>query len=57
VDRRVIGETLEQLRDADRCVGVAGGARKFQAVRGALLGRWINVLVTDLATAERLLAA
>jgi DNA-binding transcriptional regulator LsrR (DeoR family) len=56
VDRRVIGVTLEQLRDVDRCVGIAGGARKFEAIRGALRGGWINVLITDHATAERLLA-
>jgi DNA-binding transcriptional regulator LsrR (DeoR family) len=55
-DRRVIGTTLDQLRAVDRCVGVAGGARKYDAIRGALRGRWINVLVTDHHTAERLLA-
>jgi DNA-binding transcriptional regulator LsrR (DeoR family) len=57
VDRRVIGVTLDQLRSTDRCVGIAGGERKFEAIRGALLGRWINVLITDLVTAQRLLAA
>jgi len=56
VERRVIGVTLEQLRGVDRCVGIAGGARKFDAIRGALRGGWINVLVTDRVTAERLLA-
>jgi DNA-binding transcriptional regulator LsrR (DeoR family) len=56
VDRRVIGVTLEQLRDVDRCVGIAGGKRKYDAVRGALRGGWINVLITDSTTAERLLA-
>ena len=55
-DARVIGVTLEQLRAVDRCVGVAGGERKFNAILGALRGAWINVLVTDRATAERLLA-
>jgi DNA-binding transcriptional regulator LsrR (DeoR family) len=55
VDRRVIGVTPEQLRRVDRCVGVAGGERKYQAIRGAILGKWVNVLVTDLRTAERLL--
>jgi DNA-binding transcriptional regulator LsrR (DeoR family) len=55
VDRRVIGVTLEQLRDVDRSVGIAGGARKYEAIRGALRGRWINVLITDRTTAERLL--
>jgi DNA-binding transcriptional regulator LsrR (DeoR family) len=55
VDRRVIGVTLEQLREADRSVGIAGAARKYDAIHGALLGGWINVLITDSTTAERLL--
>jgi DNA-binding transcriptional regulator LsrR (DeoR family) len=55
VDRRVIGVTLEQLAQVDRSVGVAGGERKYQAVRGALRGGWINVLITDAATAQRLI--
>jgi DNA-binding transcriptional regulator LsrR (DeoR family) len=56
LDRRVIGVTLDQLRDADRSAGIAGGARKHDAILGALKGRWINVLITDRTTAERLLA-
>lgn len=55
LDARVIGITAEQLRQVDRCVGVAGGARKYEAILGALRGGWINVLVTDRATADRLL--
>jgi DNA-binding transcriptional regulator LsrR (DeoR family) len=55
VDRRVIGVTLEQLRDVDRSVGIAGGERKYDAIHGALKGGWINVLITDSSTAERLL--
>jgi DNA-binding transcriptional regulator LsrR (DeoR family) len=54
VDKRVIGVTLQQLARADRTVGVAGGERKYEAIRGALLGGWVNVLVTDHVTAERL---
>jgi DNA-binding transcriptional regulator LsrR (DeoR family) len=56
VDRRVIGVTLKQLTKADRSVGVAGGERKYDAIRGAVRGGWINVLITDVATAERLLS-
>jgi DNA-binding transcriptional regulator LsrR (DeoR family) len=52
---RVIGITLAQLRRAPRAVGVAGGSRKLSAIRGALAGRWINCLITDRFTAERLL--
>jgi DNA-binding transcriptional regulator LsrR (DeoR family) len=55
-DRRVIGVRLEQLKLVDRCVGVAGSARKYQAIRGAVLGGWVNVLITDHVTAERLAA-
>jgi DNA-binding transcriptional regulator LsrR (DeoR family) len=55
VDRRVIGVTLDQLKRVDRCVGVAGSERKYEAIRGALLGAWVNVLITDRVTAERLL--
>ena len=35
---------------------MAGGARKYAAIRGALLGGWVNVLITDHVTAERLAA-
>jgi DNA-binding transcriptional regulator LsrR (DeoR family) len=56
VDKRVIGVTLEQLARSDRSVGVAGGPRKYEAIRAALLGHWVNVLITDQVTAERLIA-
>jgi DNA-binding transcriptional regulator LsrR (DeoR family) len=53
---RVISMELDQLRAVKRVVGVAGGRRKTNAVRGALAGKLVNVLITDLASAERLLA-
>ena len=56
LNERVIGMTLEQLRQAKRSVGVAGGPRKIEAIRGAINGGWINVLITDQMTAQRLLA-
>jgi DNA-binding transcriptional regulator LsrR (DeoR family) len=52
---RVIGMDLGQLKKSTRVVGVAGGSRKTAAIRGALAGRLINVLLTDRNTAERLL--
>ncbi|MGC8793713.1 MAG: sugar-binding transcriptional regulator [Bryobacteraceae bacterium] len=52
---RVISMELAQLRRVPRVIGVAGGKRKTAAIRGALAGKWINVLITDRATAERLL--
>jgi DNA-binding transcriptional regulator LsrR (DeoR family) len=52
---RVISIDLDQLRAVRRVVGVAGGRRKIQAIRGALSGKLVNVLITDLACAEQLL--
>ncbi len=55
LDERVIGATLEELKQVPRVVGVAGGERKVEAIRACLIGRLVNVLVTDKFTAERLL--
>jgi DNA-binding transcriptional regulator LsrR (DeoR family) len=51
---RVLSMRLDQVRRVKRVVGIAGGRRKFDAIRGALRGNWINVLVTDRFMAERL---
>lgn len=52
---RVVGMSLEQLRRVKRAVGIAGGLHKVEAIRAALHGRLINVLITDHFTARRLL--
>jgi DNA-binding transcriptional regulator LsrR (DeoR family) len=52
---RVIGMNLDQLRQVKRAVGIAGGKQKLSAIRGALQGRLINVLITDRFTAQNLL--
>jgi DNA-binding transcriptional regulator LsrR (DeoR family) len=54
LEDRVVSMSLEQLRKVDRAIAVAGGRRKFEAIRGALRGRWINILITDRFTAEGL---
>jgi DNA-binding transcriptional regulator LsrR (DeoR family) len=54
LDERVIAVELSDLKRVDRVVGIAGGRRKLAAIRGALRGRRINVLITDRNTAERL---
>jgi DNA-binding transcriptional regulator LsrR (DeoR family) len=54
-DERVLGIGVEQIRRIRRRIGVAGGARKFEAIRAALRGGWLSTLVTDLNTAQRLL--
>lgn len=57
LDERVIGIELEQLRRVPRAIGVAGGPGKTIAIRAALLGGWINCLITDRHTGQRLLEA
>ncbi|HEY5783949.1 MAG TPA: sugar-binding transcriptional regulator [Microlunatus sp.] len=55
LDSRVIGIDPDIFRAIPRRIGLAGGARKHDAVRAALTGKWVNVLVTDLSTARALL--
>ena len=54
LDELTIGVSLEQLRKAGRRWAVVGGQRKHQAIRAALAGAWVDVLVTDMATAHYL---
>ena len=51
---RVIGIDLPTLKSAPRVVGIAGGEAKIPAILASLNGRWINVLITDRQTAEKL---
>jgi DNA-binding transcriptional regulator LsrR (DeoR family) len=37
-----------------RSVALCGGKKKFPAILGALRGKWINTLITDQYTAQRL---
>lgn len=54
LDERVIGLTLYEIRQIQTVVGVAGGVEKLQAIRGALQGKLLDVLVTDHVTAGQL---
>jgi DNA-binding transcriptional regulator LsrR (DeoR family) len=55
LDERIIAIGRDQLHRIRRVVGIAGGQRKREAVRAALLGGWVNVIITDRLTAEYLL--
>jgi DNA-binding transcriptional regulator LsrR (DeoR family) len=55
LNNRVTGMTLEGMKKVKRVVGIAGGKRKTAAIRAALEGRLIDVLITDRFTAERIL--
>ncbi len=56
-DQRVIGLSLDEIQQIERVVGVAGGVAKVSAVRGALAGHLVDVLVTDQITAQQVLSS
>jgi hypothetical protein len=56
LDERVMSIAPADLMQVPRRVGVAGGVSKYRAIRAALRGAWVNVLVTDLDTARALAA-
>ncbi len=53
-DDCVMSITREQLLRVPRRLAVAGGEKKYDAIRGCLLGGWATSLITDAETAERL---
>jgi DNA-binding transcriptional regulator LsrR (DeoR family) len=58
--RRVLSVSGDRLQDLSRredryVIAVAGGRSKVEAVRGALKGRFMNVLVTDEDVAQAVL--
>lgn len=55
VDQRTISIPTADFRAIRQRIGIAGGQEKFVPVRGALAGGWVNTLITDLHTAERLI--
>lgn len=52
---RVAAMRLEDIRKIPRKIGIAGGARKAEAVVGAIRGGYINILITDNECAKRLI--
>jgi lsr operon transcriptional repressor len=54
---RKIGMGLEYLRQLPSVIGVASGVEKVEAIRGAIRGGYLRVLITDESTAEALLVS
>ena len=52
---RVVGIDADTLRKIPRRIGIAGGESKHAAIHAAVTGGWVNVLITDTATAAALL--
>ncbi|GIP38151.1 deoxyribonucleoside regulator [Paenibacillus sp. J31TS4] len=56
INNRTVGIGLSDLRLKEKAILVAGGQRKIEAIRAALIGRYANILVTDQYTAQALLS-
>ena len=57
LDARTIGISLESCRERTLSIGVAAGPAKRDAILSCLRARYVNVLITDEATASALLAS
>ena len=55
-DQRVIGISRDDILRVPRRIGVAGGEEKVDAIRAAVLGDWVNILITDLEVATDLVS-
>lgn len=55
LDELTIGITIEEIKNVDTVVGIAGGPQKVKVIKGALSGKLIDVLITDQLTAEILI--
>jgi DNA-binding transcriptional regulator LsrR (DeoR family) len=55
LEDRVLGVSVEQLRRTPRVVGIAGGKSKVEAILAALRADLLDVLITDVVTAEAIL--
>jgi deoxyribonucleoside regulator len=55
VNRRSIGIGIQTLTAIESVIAVASGVAKTEAIFGALRGKYLNILVTDEATAKAIL--
>jgi len=55
LNQRTIGISLEELKQKEQSILVAGGVKKLDGIYGALRGGYTNVLITDQFTAKYLL--
>ena len=57
LDNRLLSTPLEELKKMNNVIGVAGGRHKAEAIRAALRGKYLDILITDEETAAMLLNA
>ena len=52
IEDRLIATSLDKLRNLHHVIGVAAGKVKAEAIRSALKGHFLDILVTDTDTAQ-----
>lgn len=57
IEDRLISTSLETLKNLKNVIGAAGGEDKVDSIRAVLHGQYIDILITDEATAAGLLLA
>ena len=55
IEDRLISTPLEHIREMSNVIGLAAGADKIEAIRAVLRGGYLDILITDEATANLLL--
>ena len=55
LERRLMSTSLEQLKEMNNSIGVAGGNTKAETILAALKGKYLDVLITDETTASNVL--
>lgn len=55
IEERLISTQLDTLRQLENVIGVAGGPSKVSAIRAALRGNYLDILITDEETARKLI--
>ncbi len=55
INKRVVGLTIDELRNIPRRIAIAGGKHKLTTIKAALKGELINILITDKNTAIELM--
>lgn len=54
LNKRTVSLPLNKLKEKRYSILVAGGIEKLTAIHACLLGGYANVLITDLANAQKL---
>ncbi|MBM3710339.1 MAG: sugar-binding transcriptional regulator [Actinobacteria bacterium] len=55
IDERIVRIQIEKLKKIKNVIGIAYGQNKVRVIRGAIIGKIINILITDERTAEDIL--